>query len=520
MAVAHQRAGRRGEAEAIYRLLLDVFPETAPALNNLGLLVAPEEAVALLRRAVAAQPDYLDAVLNLSAALQTRGDPDEAAACCKQALAAMPEHPALLFRIAHIEHARGRLDVAAGWYERALAAAPDCVPALCNLGTLHLLAGEGGAAMACYARALAIDPALDVANINMAGLLVGEGRLEEARAYAARVPRPQPLVVNEAAVPRHTVLVLMSSNPGNVPLQHLLCARTNTVIRWNVDYATDAQEADLPPADVVFNAIGNADVMDESAARIRRLQARRPVLNAPDSVARTRRDRLPALLAGIADVVVPKVLRLRRDEIAHGDLPARLLAQGLAPPLLLRPIVGHGGAGMIRVESAASLAGLAPGSAALGEADAFYAIAMHDDPDADSYYRKYRMIFVDRKIYPYHLAISRHWLVHYFSADMLAAPWKRAQEQRFLEHPSSVLGPRAMAALAAIARRVDLDFAGIDFARLPDGRVLVFEANATMLVHLQETAEELAYKRAHVPAILAAFEAMLERRAAIGSANL
>lgn len=46
-----------------------------------------------------------------------------------------------------------------------------------------------------------------------------------------------------------------------------------------------------------------------------------------------------------------------------------------------------------------------------------------------------------------------------------------------------VLGERAMAAIAAIGRRLDLDYGGMDFTLLADGRLFVFEANATMLVH-------------------------------------
>jgi tetratricopeptide (TPR) repeat protein len=459
---------------------------------------------------VAVQPDYLDAWLNLAATLQRRGETDAALACCEAGLAALPDHPALLLRLGHIAHAGGNLDAAAAWYGRAIAAAPDCLPALCNLGTVHLLAGRHGAAMACYRQALATDPALEVANVNMAGLLAGEGRLAEARGFAARVPRPQPLVVDRAAAPLRTVLVLASSNPGNVPLQHLLSPATNTIVRWNVDYATDDQEAGLPPADVVFNGIGNADIAEASAERIGRLHACRPVLNPPDAVARTRRDRLAALLADIPDVVAPQVVLLRRDDIAGGALPARLQAAGLMPPLLLRPIVGHGGAGLVRVDGTAALAALPA-----GDADAFYAIAYRECRDADGYWRKYRMIFVDRQPYPYHLAISRHWLVHYFSADMLAAPWKRAEEQRFLVDPAAVLGERAMLALSTIARRLDLDFAGIDFALLPDGRIFVFEANATMLVHMQDPAEHFAYRHPHVRTIFAAFEAMLARAARV-----
>jgi glutathione synthase/RimK-type ligase-like ATP-grasp enzyme len=66
-----------------------------------------------------------------------------------------------------------------------------------------------------------------------------------------------------------------------------------------------------------------------------------------------------------------------------------------------------------------------------------------------------------------------------------------------------------MRTLAAIGQRLGLDYAGIDFSVLPDGRVLVFEANATMLVHAEADTSPLAYKNAAVATLRQAFSAML-----------
>jgi hypothetical protein len=60
-----------------------------------------------------------------------------------------------------------------------------------------------------------------------------------------------------------------------------------------------------------------------------------------------------------------------------------------------------------------------------------------------------------------------------------------------------------------------LDFAGIDFAVLPDGCLLVFEANATMLVHLRDSIADFPYKHLHVPKIFEAVDAMLDRHAGL-----
>jgi hypothetical protein len=120
------------------------------------------------------------------------------------------------------------------------------------------------------------------------------------------------------------------------------------------------------------------------------------------------------------------------------------------------------------------------------------------------------MIFVDGRAYPYHLAIARDWLVHYWTAGMEQDAARREEERRFLAEPSAALGPGAMQAVEAVGQRLGLDYAGIDFGLLGDGRVVVFEANATMLVH-PERDPCFAYRNPSVEAIRAGFAAMLMR---------
>jgi hypothetical protein len=96
--------------------------------------------------------------------------------------------------------------------------------------------------------------------------------------------------------------------------------------------------------------------------------------------------------------------------------------------------------------------------------------------------RKYRVMFIGGVAYPLHLAISADWKVHYFTAAMAANPDFRREEHRFLDDMPGVLGERAMDALTRIQSMLGLDYAGIDFALAPDGSLLLFEANATMVI--------------------------------------
>jgi hypothetical protein len=118
-----------------------------------------------------------------------------------------------------------------------------------------------------------------------------------------------------------------------------------------------------------------------------------------------------------------------------------------------------------------------------------------DARGADGKTRKYRVMLVDGQIYPLHVAISSHWKIHYFTAEMAHNPEHRAEDAAFLEDMPAVLGPLAMKALRQIQSTLALDYAGIDFGLNAKGEVLLFEANATMVVNPPEPDERWKYRR-------------------------
>jgi hypothetical protein len=102
-------------------------------------------------------------------------------------------------------------------------------------------------------------------------------------------------------------------------------------------------------------------------------------------------------------------------------------------------------------------------------------------------------------------------MVHYYTADMESFSWKLEEEKLFLRDPEAVLGVSGMRALESIGATIDVEYCGIDFSILPDKRILVFEANPTMLVHPEGISGPLQHKNAHVFRIQDAFEKMITR---------
>jgi hypothetical protein len=230
------------------------------------------------------------------------------------------------------------------------------------------------------------------------------------------------------------------------------------------------------------------------------------MLNLPEAIERTHRHKTPALLEGVANVVVPACLRIDSRPASVEELATLVAQSGLTFPVLMRPLATHGGE---RVELQASIESL---WSALTAADSpHYLTSFYDFRSADGFYRKYRIIFVDGEPYPYHLAISSHWMVHYFSADMLDNPWKLREEEHFLADWITALGKRASDAIREIGRTLDLDYGGVDFTLTDDGQVLVFEANATMLTHREPPRGPLAHKNSYIERIFNAFGQMVRR---------
>ena len=448
-------------------------------------------------------PALASAWLLRGAACKALGRLAEAAEAYRFILSLFPDFTQMYINLANVCIALDDLAEAETQLCEAIARNPDSAAAHANLGSLYMRLECFDLAETMTRKALAADPSLIAARQNLAAILALRDD-PEADAHRDIAYRRKQLFVETSPGARRTALILASSGSGNVPYLHLLPRARYNHILWHLDYAPPGQEKNLPAHDFVFNAVADPDAAAaaHSAAEHFTYVCARPLLNAPGRVARTVRSQMPALLASIPDAVIPDTRRFARGD---GDPGEAIRASGLRFPLIVRPAGRHGGEGVQLVRSAAAL------EAKLPRCETLYVTEFVDYRSPDSWYRKYRVIFVDREPYPYHLAIGARWLLHYRSADMQTGPARRAEEAAFLRDPSAALGPRAMAALRAIAARLDLDYAGIDFSLLPDGRLLVFEANATMLVHPEED-PLFAYKNTAVDAIVAAVDAMTSRR--------
>ena len=447
---------------------------------------------------LALEPDSIALLFERACLLNEMGRTEEAKQAYLGVLTRCPAHVGALNNLGTLLYFTGYRTAARSAYTEAIRQHPDQPMAHVNLGNLFLEAGELAAAREHYEAALAIDNQFVEAHQGLGNLLAELGQ-EDAAAEHQRLGRwdrrPTELPYRGEAAPV-SLLLLTSGRRGDVPIRHLLDDKIfrTFVVLPNV-YDPDAP---LPEHQVVFNAIGDADLCQHALDRAVTLMDRTfaPVINAPAAVLRTGRAANARRLGDLPGVVAPRIANFSRADLATAQFEY---------PLLLRAPGFHNGQHFLLVEKPDQLA---EAVAAL-PGDELTAIQFLDARGADGLFRKYRVMMIGGWLYPLHLAISSNWKIHYVTADMAENAVHRAEEAKFLDDMPAVLGPRAMAALADIQNELGLDYGGIDFGLNAHGEVLLFEANATMTVLPPERDRRWDYRRAAVQRVEAAVRKML-----------
>lgn len=414
-----------------------------------------------------------------------------------------PAHFSALTELAALAHASGHRTAARTAYEQAVLCHPHNPMGRVNLGNLLVEYEDFMVAREQYEAALAVDTDYAEAHQGLARVLTALGDSEAAaphwhKGFAGHAMVHRRYRGTGTAVP---VLLLVSARGGNIPTHLILDDRIFAVTALYTEYYDPA--VSLPPHAVVFNAIGDADLCAEALTRAETVLSRTTarVINQPDRVGETGRAANARRLAGLPGVVAPTTREVHRDALLH--------AEGLIFPLLLRTPGFHTGQNFLRIERQEALA---PALASL-PGDRLLAIDYLDARGADGMARKYRVMIIDGKLYPLHLAISADWKVHYFTSAMAGDAAYREEERYFLEDMAAVLGSPAMAALAAIGQTLGLDYAGVDFGIGQNGSLLLFEANATMVINPPDDDTVWEYRRAPITRALDAAKRMLTSKA-------
>lgn len=497
------------------------FPHTSPTKADFASVFEEAQALALQRQYGPAQALYLSLLKD------------------------HPENHEVLVNLGILAYESGHTSAAKTAYAEASRVAPARGLAHLHWGHLLLHAGDLSGAQSHYELALAAEPDLAAAHQGLSVVLLEQGHAAESErvlkhrelGFGAQPCVTYPAlrfdfsssrlsadghaqVAMQAQPDRiYNVLVLIAGRGGDVPWRPLLDPRHFEVTTLAVDFldtALQARSGQLPSHDLVFNAVGDADVSGTSLLATERVKAltTAPWVNSIQAVLATGRANNAKRLAQLPGVRSPQIREWSRPALWAASEAQR----DLVFPLLLRRPGFQTGKYFAKLDSYNELKTYLekePG-------DRWLTLAYLNAQGHDGAYRKYRVMMIDGALYPLHLAISNHWKVHYFSAAMQEKAEYRAEEQRFLSDPQGVLGTTVWTALQAIQAELGLDYAGIDFGLSRQGEqgeqgeqveLLFFEANATMVMALPQADPIWDYRRAATERAMAAATTLFLKKA-------
>ncbi|MCY3846062.1 MAG: tetratricopeptide repeat protein [Acidobacteria bacterium] len=169
---------------AHYEHLLGKNARSPRLLYGLGGALRDQErladAVRAYRRALALQPGYVAAHINLAAVLLTLGETEAGTDHLRTAVRLDPDAAGAHYNLGLVSASRGRLDEAARHYREALQSVPDYGEAHNNLGQVLAVRGELAEAVRSLRAAVRLMPASADVHNNLGRTLGALGELDEA----------------------------------------------------------------------------------------------------------------------------------------------------------------------------------------------------------------------------------------------------------------------------------------------------------------------------------------------------
>lgn len=154
--------GNMGEAERLYRQVLDAEPENVNALRMLAMIAAsanhPEDAERLLRRAVRIAPDYFTAQVDLGRIYKEQDRYEEAMACFRKAIELEPNNAKPWYLLAGTLAPAALTEQAAEAYQRCIDLRPEHAGAWLGLGHTLKTIGKQDEGIAAYRRCIELKP--------------------------------------------------------------------------------------------------------------------------------------------------------------------------------------------------------------------------------------------------------------------------------------------------------------------------------------------------------------------------
>ncbi|MBE9558280.1 MAG: tetratricopeptide repeat protein [Proteobacteria bacterium] len=510
-----------------------------PMFHN-TLVKAASEAGALdaalgeYERLAGQHPASFGAAYGRAMLLLEAGRTDDAIAEFQRSLTLRPDDAAAGLGLVKAYERAYRFADAAEIAKELVAAGAKDVALHISLGRSLFALKNAVGAVSAFRKALELDEHNISALSGLSAALGAGGQVGRAKAVARRLFERVPVYTRQSAKPEADILVVTALRddyfpqpkqgasvfaPGNAISQVPPRRMNFHQVYLSCPDILEAVRA-IGPLDAVYNNVATAEIAAKFglADRVKALAEALglPVINPPDAVAKTSRQGNSEWIPASTDLIFPKTVRYAAGMGNLAQIRAAIEAE-FSFPVLLRGVYGHHDTDIVLAHD---LPGLMVGIQRFAAAQLdFYAIEYCTEEYSPGIFRKIRAAIIGGKFYPTHIGFSPNWNVHRAPEDldeiafMKSRPDLMASEESYLRDPVGYIGAENIAKLESVARRVGMDYLGIDYCLRRDGRIIIFEANAAMnAVHANRTGD-FPYLAGAADDILDAFETMFLRRA-------
>ena len=193
LASALRRNSQAAEAGRVLEAAAKIAPRSPEIAHDQGIVSAEQgrivQAIESEERAVALDPEHVEALDHLATLRAGRGQFDLARTTVDRALALDPNHARAWANRGNIARSQGDSLEAERSFKRALDLSPELVDALNGLGVMAVEAGKLDDAALLFGRVLASDPGFDEARLNLAVVEIQRGERGRARELATAAMR-------------------------------------------------------------------------------------------------------------------------------------------------------------------------------------------------------------------------------------------------------------------------------------------------------------------------------------------
>lgn len=244
---------------------------------------------------------------------------------------------------------------------------------------------------------------------------------------------------------------------------------------------------------IIINMICDPEIQENSLNIFESIKFNTPILNKPENIRKTARDVLSLNLVSNEYFYIPKTFKIKPNN--EKDVLGKAKELFGNKSFLFRPVLSHSGKALIKVDdfSKADFT-----KYLLDGENEYFITEFVNFVSNDGFYKKARFFVLDGKIYPRHLIVSKSWKIHSGNRVEFENETKyKKEESDFLSSPPKIF----LDFCKYVYEFLNLDFFGIDCAILPDGKVVLFEANVCMRPfanhnekYLQDINEDLKQK--------------------------